>query len=78
MAGSIEKRIEALEAKANSRGARWIVVEVNGNLDGDEAAEKALDALLQPLAVQRHDTVIAVKKFVVVEGLPRIASVTSL
>ena len=23
MAGSIEKRIEALEAKANSRGARW-------------------------------------------------------
>ena len=78
MPSGIEKRIEALEAKANSRGARWIVVEVDGNLDGDEAAEKALDALLQPLAVQRHDTVIAVKKFAVVEGLPRIASVTSL
>ena len=75
MAGSIEKRIEALEAKANSRGARWIVIEVDGGQPDDDAA---VDALLAPLAVRRHDTVIAVKKFAVVEGLPRIASVTSL
>ena len=75
MAGSIEKRIEALEAKANSRGARWIVLEVDGNSPDDAAA---IDALLAPLSVGRQDTVVAIKKFVVVEGLPRIASVTSL
>ena len=75
MAGSIEKRIEALEAKANSRGARWIVIEVDGNQDDDEAA---VDALLAPLSIGRQDTVVAVKKFVVVEGLPRIASITPL
>ena len=75
MAGSIEKRIEALEAKANSRGARWIILEVDGNSPDDAAA---IDALLAPLSVGRQDTVVAIKKFVVVEGLPRIASVTSL
>jgi hypothetical protein len=75
MAGSIEKRIEALEQKANSRGARWIVIEVDGNLPDDDAA---IDALLAPLSVGRQDTVAVIKKFVVVEGLPRIASVTSL
>jgi hypothetical protein len=73
--GNIEKRIEALEAKADSRGARWIVLEVDGSLPDDEAA---IDALLAPLSVRRHDTVVAIKKFVVVEGLPRVASVTSL
>jgi hypothetical protein len=38
MAGSIQKRVEALEAKANSRGARWIVLEADGNLPDDDAA----------------------------------------
>ena len=52
-----------------------IVIEVDGGQPDDDAA---VDALLAPLAVRRHDTVIAVKKFAVVEGLPRIASVTSL
>ena len=75
MAGSIQKRIEALEAKANSRGARWIVLEVDGNLPDDDAV---IDALLAPLFVHRHDTVVAVKKFVCTEGLPRVASVTAL
>ena len=85
MAGSIEKRIEALEARANSRGARWIVIEVDGNLPDDDLSPEALakgdaaiDALLAPLCVGRQDTGVAIKKFVVVEGLPRIASVTSL
>ena len=75
MAGSIEKRIEALEQRANSRAARQVLIEVDGDLPVDEAAETAL---LQPLALQRRDLVIRVCKFVVVEGLPRIASVTSL
>jgi len=75
MAGSIEKRIEALEKRANSRGARWIVIEVDGNRPDDDAT---IDALLAPLSVRRHVTVVTIKKFAVVEGLPRIASVTSL
>ena len=75
MAGSIEKRIEALEAKANSRGARWIVLEADGNLPDDDAA---IDALLASLFVRRHDTVVVVKKFVCIEGLPRVASITAL
>ena len=75
MAGSIEKRIEALEARANASGASWIVLEIDGNLPGDDAA---IDALLAPLSVRRHDTVVAVKKFAFVKGLPRIASITPL
>ena len=75
MAGSIEKRIEALEAKANSRGARWIVIEVDGNSPDDQAA---IDALLAPLSVGRQDTVVAVRKFVYTDDLPRVASVTPL
>jgi hypothetical protein len=75
MAGSIEKRIEALEQRANSRAARQIILEVNGNVPADETAEAEL---LQSLAVHRHDMVIRLCKFVAVKGLPRIASVTSL
>jgi len=32
MAGGIEKRIEALAARIGSRGARQIILEVNGNV----------------------------------------------
>ena len=71
MAGSIEKRIEILEARVNLRGARLIGLEVDGNLPDDEAA---IDALLAPLNVGRQDTVIAVRKFVCTEGLPRIGT----
>ena len=57
MAGSnLEKRIATLEAKANSRGARWIVIEVDGDLPDEEAA---VETLLEPLCVGRHDTVVA-------------------
>lgn len=73
--GSIEKRIEALEAKANSRGARWIVLEANGNVSDDDAV---IDALLAPLFCRRHDKVVVVNKFVCTEGLPRVADVTVL
>jgi hypothetical protein len=76
MAGSnLEKRIATLEAKANSRGARWIVIEVDGDLPDEEAA---VETLLEPLCVGRHDTVVAIKKFAVTKGLPRVASITPL
>ena len=51
------------------------MLEVDGNLPDVDAA---IDALLAPLSVGRQDMVVAVKKFVCVAGLPRVASVTSL
>ena len=75
MAGGIEKRIEALAARIGSRGARQIILEVNGNVPADETAEAEL---LQPLAVHRHDMVIRICKFVAVDDLPKIASIAPL
>ena len=57
MAGGIEKRIAALAGKIGSRRARQIIIEVDGNLPVDERSEAAL---IQPLALQRHDMVIHV------------------
>ena len=74
MAGGIEKRIEALAARIGFRGARQIILEVNGNVPADETAE----AELQPLAVHRHDMVIRICKFVAIDGLPKIASIAPL
>ena len=71
MVGSVQKRIEALEARINSRGARWILLEADSNLSDDDPA---IEELLAPLFVRRHDVVIAVKKFAVIEGLPRVAA----
>ena len=45
MAGGIEKRIEALAARIGSRGARQIILEVNGNVPADETAEAVLQLL---------------------------------
>lgn len=73
MAGALQKRIEILEAKANSRAARHIIIEVDGNLPDDDAA---IDALLEPLCLGHQDVVIAIKKFAVSGIPPSIISVT--
>ena len=46
---------------------------VDGNKPADEAAEAEL---LEPLAVQPDDIVVVVKRFVAVQDLPRISSIT--
>jgi hypothetical protein len=72
---SLLKRLDAIAQSINVKQARWIVLEVDGNLDDDEAA---VEALLEPLAIHNTDTVVTVKKFGAVEGLPCVGSVTIL
>ena len=69
------KRLEQLAQSINVKRARQIILEVDGKVPTDDAAEAAI---LQPLAVQPTDLVIVIRKFGAVDGLPRIASVTSL
>jgi hypothetical protein len=55
------------------RRPRFITVLEDGNKPRDE---EAVDALLAPLNVQPEDTVVVVARFVEVDDLPRVASVT--
>jgi hypothetical protein len=71
---SLLKRLEQIAEKINVKQARWIVLEVDGNLPENEEAEAAL---LGPLAIHNNDTVVTVRKFCAVEGLPCV-SVTVL
>ena len=70
---AILKKLAVMERLIRFRKPRFITMLVDGNKPADEAAEAAL---LEPLAVQPDDTVVVVKRFVDVEDLPRVASVT--
>ena len=66
---AILKKLASMERLLRFRKQRFITMLVDGNKPADEAAEAAL-------AVQPEDTVVVVKRFVDVEDLPRVASIT--
>ena len=70
---AIHKKLEAIERFIRFRRPRFITVLVNGNEPVDE---EAVAALLEPLTVQADDTVITVSRFVEIDDLPKIQSVT--
>ena len=70
---AILKKLAVMERLIRFRKPRFITMLVDGNKPADEAAEAAL---LEPLAVQPDDIVVVVKRFVDVEDLPRISSIT--
>ena len=70
---SVLRRVESLERAIRFRRPRWIVVAVDGTKDDDGGA---LDVLLKELDVQDDETVVCVKRFVEVAGLPCIVSVS--
>jgi hypothetical protein len=72
MTSSITKKLDGLERLIRFRAPRFITILVDGTKPPDEAAEAAL---LQPLDVQPDDIVVAVKKFVDLDDLPRLQSV---
>jgi hypothetical protein len=63
--------LERMEALVSWRKPRLIGVVADGN---KPLASQGLDELLKPFDVQPDDTVVVVKRFVCVDGLPRIAS----
>ena len=69
---AILKKLAVMERLIRFKKPRLITMLVDGNKPGDEEAEAAL---LEPLAVQPQDTVVVVKRFVDVEGLPRVGSI---
>jgi hypothetical protein len=71
--GSALKWLERMEELIRWRKPRLIGVMVDGNKPFDE---EAMAELLKPFDVQPEDTVVVVKRFVDVEGLPRVASIT--
>ena len=75
MSNKFLKRLDQLAQSINVKRARQIILEVDGNLPVDEAAEAAV---LQSLAGQPTDMAIVIRKFCAVDGLPRISSVTQL
>ena len=75
MAGSIEKRIEALAQRIGSSRARQIVILV----DGDKDDQSAADAIVQELGAGRNDVVIFLGRFTGDKSdLPRLGSITDL
>ena len=75
MAGSIEKRIEALAQRIGSRRARQIIILV----DGDKEDQSATDAIVQELDVRSKDLVIYLARFSGTDpDLPRLGSITDL
>ena len=70
---AILKKLAVMERLIRFRKPRFITMLVDGNKPGDEVAEVAL---LEPLAVQPDDIVVVVKRFVEIEDLPRISSIT--
>jgi hypothetical protein len=67
------KKLAKLEQALRWQRPRFVTLLVDGTKPADEAAEAAL---LEPLGLQPDDIVVAVTRFVDVEGLPRIQSVT--
>ena len=50
---------------------------IGGMVDGNKPFdEEAMAELLKPFDVQPEDTVVVVKRFVHVEGLPRVSATT--
>jgi hypothetical protein len=70
---AILKKLAVMERLIRFRKPRFITMLVDGNKPADEEAEAAL---LEPLAVQPDDIVVVVKRFVEIEDLPRISSIT--
>ena len=70
---AILKKLASMERLLRFRKPRFITMLVDGNKPADEAAEAAL---LEPLAVQPDDIVVVVKRFVEIDDLPRISSIT--
>jgi hypothetical protein len=70
---AIHKQLDRIERFIRFRRPRFITVVEDGNKPRDE---EAVDALLAPLNVQPEDTVVVVARFVEVDDLPRVASIT--
>ena len=70
---AIHKQLDRIERFIKFRAPRFITVAEDGNKPHDE---EAVAALLEPLAIQSDDIVVVVKRFVEVDDLPRVVSVT--
>ena len=76
MAGNsgLLKRLEKLEQAIRVHRARFIVIEI----DGIQEDQEAIDRLLKQLDVKSNDLVVEIKRYAKREGLPKVCGTSPL